>query len=117
MWCVFHPAGTAVNELVLEGVDGVPFAMSRLDDVIHGRDVDEAESSDKSLFLGDLFKKLVNGRKASNAFPAPDDFKYYESFPDFKTKSSQVHSTRRMARARRARGMRHRRPHVHVAGE
>jgi len=75
-----------------------------LDELILGRP-ETGEPNTKSEYLGDLFKNLVGGSKASSIFPVGDDYKssffsilvsnrcsfrFYESFPEFKTQTTQV---------------------------
>lgn len=62
-----------------------------LDELILGRPESSAEGPNtKSEYLGDLFKNLVGGSKASSIFPVGEDFKFYESFPEFKTQTTQL---------------------------
>lgn len=64
--------------------------MSRLDELILGRPEGPENPLAKSEYLGDLFKSLMSGSRASSVFPVQDDFKYYESFPEFRTQTSQL---------------------------
>lgn len=59
-----------------------------LDDIILGRKAQASNqggsSQKKSQYLGNLFKKLIAGSRASNEIPEAEDFKYYKSYPTFK---------------------------------
>lgn len=65
-----------------------------LDDIILGSKTPQArqggEPQKKSQYLGNLFKKLIAGSRASNEIPEADDFKYYASYPTFKSQVENI---------------------------